>query len=93
MTLFRGRRRLRAGPERTRMAVDYDSLIQRMLGGDRSALARLMTLVESRGSERPQVMSRLHQRYGRAGAAWQFLPVCRVGRAGAVLPAVRAARL
>ena len=48
------------------MAVDYDSLIQRMLGGDRSALARLMTLVESRGSERPQVMSRLHQRYGRA---------------------------
>jgi len=37
-------------------------LIERMLAGDRVALAKLMTHVESRGVETPEIMSRLHQR-------------------------------
>jgi len=37
-----------------------------MLGGDRVALARLMTLVENRGPALPEVMSRLHSHTGRA---------------------------
>ncbi len=41
-------------------------LVDRMLGGDRVALARLMTLVENRGAELPAVMSRLHAHTGRA---------------------------
>lgn len=36
--------------------------IDRMLAGDRVALAKLMTLVENRESETAEVMSRLHQR-------------------------------
>jgi LAO/AO transport system kinase len=41
-------------------------LVDRMLAGDRVALARLMTLVENRAPELPGVMSRL---YGRTGGA------------------------
>jgi LAO/AO transport system kinase len=41
-------------------------LVERMLGGDRVALARLMTLVENRAPELPEVMARIHQR--KAGA-------------------------
>ena len=41
-------------------------LIDRMLGGDRVALARLMTLVENRAPGVPAVMSRLHPHTGRA---------------------------
>ncbi len=41
-------------------------LIDRMLAGDRVALARLMTLVENRAPELPAVMSRLYARTGRA---------------------------
>src|SRR5216110_1897458 len=37
-----------------------------MLGGDRVALARLMTLVENRAPGLPALMSRLHPRTGRA---------------------------
>jgi LAO/AO transport system kinase len=37
-----------------------------MLAGDRVALARLMTLVENRGAELPEVMSRVYARLGRA---------------------------
>lgn len=48
------------------MAVDYEALIERMLRGDRFALAKLITLVESRGPEAPRIMSRLHNRYGSA---------------------------
>ena len=36
-------------------------LVERMLEGDRVALARLMTLVENRGPELPEVMARIHQ--------------------------------
>lgn len=39
--------------------VSYQSLVERMLGGDRVALARLMTLVESRGAERPHILTAL----------------------------------
>jgi LAO/AO transport system kinase len=48
------------------MTVDYEGLITRMLAGERSALAKLITVVESRGSAAPQIMSRLHGRYGKA---------------------------
>ena len=41
-------------------------LVDRMLAGDRVALARLMTLVENRAPALPAVMSRLHPRTGRA---------------------------
>ena len=37
-----------------------------MLAGDRVALARLMTLVENRAPELPEVMARIHQRPGKA---------------------------
>jgi LAO/AO transport system kinase len=38
------------------------ALLERMLGGDRIALAKLITLVESRDPETPEVMSRVHDR-------------------------------
>jgi LAO/AO transport system kinase len=41
-------------------------LVDRMLAGDRVALARLMTLVENRGPGLPAIMSRLHAHTGRA---------------------------
>jgi LAO/AO transport system kinase len=41
-------------------------LVDRMLTGDRVALARLMTLVENRAPELPGLMSRLYGRTGRA---------------------------
>jgi LAO/AO transport system kinase len=41
-------------------------LVERMLGGDRVALARLMTLVENRAPELPGVMSRVYPRLGHA---------------------------
>ena len=41
-------------------------LVERLLGGDRVALARLMTLVENRAPDLPAVMSRLYARTGRA---------------------------
>jgi LAO/AO transport system kinase len=41
-------------------------LVDRMLGGDRVALARLITLVENRAPGLPDVMSRLYSRTGRA---------------------------
>jgi LAO/AO transport system kinase len=37
-------------------------LVERMLEGDRVALARLMTLVENRAPELPEVMARIHGR-------------------------------
>jgi LAO/AO transport system kinase len=43
-----------------------DALVERMLAGDRTALARLMTLVENRAPELPALMSRLYPRTGRA---------------------------
>ena len=45
---------------------DVDALVDRMLGGDRVALARLMTLVENRAPELPAVMSRIYGRLGHA---------------------------
>jgi LAO/AO transport system kinase len=41
-------------------------LVARVLAGDRLALARLMTLVENRAPELPDVMSRLYAHTGRA---------------------------
>jgi LAO/AO transport system kinase len=41
-------------------------LVERMLAGDRVALARLMTLVENRAPELPALMSRLYPRTGGA---------------------------
>src|SRR5207249_3746389 len=43
-----------------------EALVERMLARDRSALARLMTLVENRAPELPAIMSRV---YGRTGHA------------------------
>ncbi|HLY36502.1 MAG TPA: methylmalonyl Co-A mutase-associated GTPase MeaB [Candidatus Binatia bacterium] len=48
------------------MADETAELIDRMLAGDRVALARLMTLVENRAPGVPAVMSRLHAHTGRA---------------------------
>jgi len=42
------------------------ALIERMLAGDRIALAKLITLVESRDPQTPEVMARLHARSGGA---------------------------
>jgi LAO/AO transport system kinase len=41
-------------------------LIEHMLGGDRLALARLITLLENRSPLVPEVMRRIHARLGRA---------------------------
>src|SRR2546425_1262078 len=46
--------------------VSEQLLIDRMLGGDRVALARLMTLVENRAPGLPALMSRFHPHTGRA---------------------------
>ena len=45
---------------------DPGALVDRMLAGDRVALARLMTLVENRAPALPAIMSRLHAHTGRA---------------------------
>ena len=41
-------------------------LVRRMLGGDRLALARLITRVESRAPDVPEIMRAIHERTGRA---------------------------
>jgi LAO/AO transport system kinase len=46
--------------------MDAASLVDRMLTGDRMALARLMTLVEARGAGVPDVMARIYAKTGRA---------------------------
>jgi LAO/AO transport system kinase len=42
------------------------ALVTRMLAGDRSALAKLMTLVENQAADTATVMSLIHERCGRA---------------------------
>ena len=46
--------------------MDAVGLVERMLAGDRPALARLMTLVEGRAPSVPAIMSRIYPRTGRA---------------------------
>jgi LAO/AO transport system kinase len=46
--------------------MEADALVDRMLAGDRTALARLMTLVEGRAPSVPGIMSRIYPRTGRA---------------------------
>jgi LAO/AO transport system kinase len=46
--------------------MDAGQLVDRMLAGDRMALARLMTLVEGRAPSVPAVMSRIYARTGHA---------------------------
>ncbi|HWN15964.1 MAG TPA: nucleoside-triphosphatase, partial [Candidatus Dormibacteraeota bacterium] len=41
-------------------------LVRRMLDGDRLALARLITRVENRASDVPEIMRAIHARTGRA---------------------------
>lgn len=48
------------------MVFDVETLVERMLHGDRFALAKLITLVENRGPEAAGIMSRLHARCGAA---------------------------
>lgn len=48
------------------MGVDYETLIERMLAGDRVALGKLISLVADRSCDMPRIMSRLHDRYGKA---------------------------
>jgi LAO/AO transport system kinase len=48
------------------MASCHSDLVDRMLAGDRLALARLITLVENRAAASPSVMSRVYARCGRA---------------------------
>ena len=48
------------------MADDRTVLVERMLGGDRTALALLMTLVENRAPGVADVMARVYPRAGRA---------------------------
>jgi GTPase len=48
-------------------AADHAAgLVERMLSGDRVALARLMTLVENRAPELPALMSRVYPKTGKA---------------------------
>jgi LAO/AO transport system kinase len=49
-----------------RSTPDVTVLIERMLAGDRVALARVLTLVENRSLPGAQVMSRIYPRCGRA---------------------------
>jgi LAO/AO transport system kinase len=46
--------------------MDAGALVDRMLTGERTALARLMTLVEGRAPSVPAIMSRIYPRTGRA---------------------------
>jgi LAO/AO transport system kinase len=46
--------------------MDAGPLVDRMLAGDRTALARLMTLVEGRAPAVPEIMSRIYARTGGA---------------------------
>jgi LAO/AO transport system kinase len=46
--------------------MDVSSLIERMLGGDRVALAKLITLVENRDRETRRIMSAVYDRAGNA---------------------------
>src|SRR5499433_4630264 len=46
--------------------MDASALVDRMLAGDRPALARLMTLVEGRAPAVPEIMSRVYANTGRA---------------------------
>jgi LAO/AO transport system kinase len=46
--------------------MDAGPLVDRMLAGDRTALARLMTLVEGRAPSVPEIMSRVYGRTGKA---------------------------
>jgi LAO/AO transport system kinase len=48
------------------VTVKLDHLVDRMLEGDRRALARLITRVENRERDVPEVMRRIHARTGRA---------------------------
>ncbi len=48
------------------MTERTDALVERMLSGDRLALAKLMTLVENRAPETTEVMSRLHDHGGQS---------------------------
>jgi LAO/AO transport system kinase len=50
----------------TRPRQDVDTLVARMLEGDRIALARLITLIENRAVPGPHVMSRIYSRCGHA---------------------------
>src|SRR5439155_17109324 len=52
------------GPLMERAADSIDALTERMLGGDRVALARLITIVEYRGPETRRVMSAAYERAG-----------------------------
>ena len=58
----------RAGEDATirRVTDETTALVDRMLAGDRVALARLITLVENRAPGLAEVMGRLHPRSGRA---------------------------
>jgi LAO/AO transport system kinase len=48
------------------MLMDASRLVDRMLAGERTALARLMTLVEGRAASVPAIMSRVYARTGGA---------------------------
>ena len=58
----------RVGEDATirRVTDETTALVDRMLAGDRVALARLITLVENRAPGLAEVMGRLHSRSGRA---------------------------
>src|SRR2546425_1499727 len=51
-----------AGSEATPRRADPAALVERMLGGDRLALARLITHVENRSAAVPSIMQAIHAR-------------------------------
>src|SRR6267378_2453036 len=51
-----------AASEATPRRADPAALVERMLGGDRLALARLITHVENRGAAVPAIMQAIHAR-------------------------------
>lgn len=58
--------RMTQTPRMTKRPQDATTLVDRMLGGDRIALARLITLVENRSVPGPAIMSRIYPRCGKA---------------------------
>src|SRR5262249_52825249 len=57
---------LRASGARMSTDARADALVDRMLSGDRRALARLITRVENREASVPEIMRRAHPRAGQA---------------------------
>src|SRR5947207_4573670 len=62
MSMLKSGRSPMAASEATPRRADPAALVERMLAGDRLALARLITHVENRGAAVPAIMQAVHAR-------------------------------